>query len=169
MDTLPNNSFPLKKIPSNACKQAQYWEKVFELAGIPNDNNGDDHYAKSVRIRSYSGPYFPAFGINTERQQVSKYLPLFSPNVEKCGPKYFRIWTLYAVDGSDGCFDLDILIISLKEKTITESGLVKYPMLLLLFKTAASLSHVVHLKMGFPLSSSLGFIETPDKLMKSKH
>ena len=73
------------------------------------------------------------------------------------------------MDGSDGCFDLDILIISLKEKTITESGLVKYPMLLLLFKTAASLSHVVQLKMGFPLSSSLGFIETPDKLMKSKH
>ena len=50
MDTLPNNSFPLKKIPSNACKQAQYWEKVFELAGIPNDNNGDDHYAKSVSV-----------------------------------------------------------------------------------------------------------------------
>ena len=67
MDTLPNNNFLLKKIPANAYKQAHYWEKVFELAGIPNDNNGDDHYAKSVRIRSYSGPYFPAFGINTER------------------------------------------------------------------------------------------------------
>ena len=67
MDTLPNNNFLLKKIPANACKQAQYWEKVFELAGIPNDNNGDDHYAKSVHIRSYAGPYFPAFGINTER------------------------------------------------------------------------------------------------------
>ena len=84
--------------------------------------------------------------------------------------KVFSNTDIYAVDGSDVCFDLDILIISLKEKTITESGLVKYPMLLLLFKTAASLSHVVHLKMGFPLtSSSLGFIETPDKQMKSKH
>ena len=26
---------------------------------------------KSVRIWSYSGPYFPAFGLNTERYQVS--------------------------------------------------------------------------------------------------
>ena len=25
------------------------------------------HYLKSVRIRSYSGPHFPAFGLNTER------------------------------------------------------------------------------------------------------
>ena len=107
--------------------------------------------------------------IRRDSKYLSKYLPLFSLNVEKCGPKYFRIWALYAVDGTDVCFDLDILIISLKEKTITEFGLIKYPMLLLLFKTAASLSHVVHLKMGFPLSSSLGFIGTPDKLMKSKH
>ena len=107
--------------------------------------------------------------IRRDSKYLSKYLPLFSLNVEKCGPKYFRIWALYAVDGTDVCFDLDILIISLKEKTITEFGLIKYPMLLLLFKTAASLSHVVHLKTGFPLSSSLGFIGTPDKLMKSKH
>ena len=26
---------------------------------------------KSVRIRSYSGPYFPTFGLNTERYSVS--------------------------------------------------------------------------------------------------
>ena len=26
---------------------------------------------KSVRIRSYSGPYFPAFGLNTEKYSVS--------------------------------------------------------------------------------------------------
>ena len=26
---------------------------------------------KSVRIRSYSGPYFPALGLNTERSEVS--------------------------------------------------------------------------------------------------
>ena len=29
------------------------------------------HSAKSVGIRSYSGPYFPAFGLNTERYFVS--------------------------------------------------------------------------------------------------
>ena len=27
-------------------------------------------YVKSVRIRSFSGPYFPAFGLNTERHSV---------------------------------------------------------------------------------------------------
>ena len=29
------------------------------------------HCEKSVRIRSYSGPYFPAFGLNTERYSYS--------------------------------------------------------------------------------------------------
>ena len=31
----------------------------------------EGHCVKSVRIRSYSGPYFPAFGLNTERYEVS--------------------------------------------------------------------------------------------------
>ena len=31
----------------------------------------DYHYVKSVRIRSYSDPHFPAFGLNTERYYVS--------------------------------------------------------------------------------------------------
>ena len=34
---------------------------------------------KSVRIRSYSGPYFPAFGLD--------YLSVFSPNAGKYGPE----------------------------------------------------------------------------------
>ena len=29
------------------------------------------HWVKSVRIRSFSDPYFPAFGLNTERYGVS--------------------------------------------------------------------------------------------------
>ena len=29
------------------------------------------HCVKSVRIRSYSGPHFPAFGLNTERYGCS--------------------------------------------------------------------------------------------------
>ena len=29
------------------------------------------HYLKSVRIRSFSGPYFPAFGLDTDRYSVS--------------------------------------------------------------------------------------------------
>ena len=34
---LPDNYFILKKIPANGRKQALYWEKAFEFAGIPND------------------------------------------------------------------------------------------------------------------------------------
>ena len=42
------------------------------------------HYVKSVRIRSYSGLHFPAFGLNTERYSVSlrSQSSLFSPNAE---------------------------------------------------------------------------------------
>ena len=39
------------------------------------------HCVKSVRIRSYSGPHFPTFGLNTERYSV------FSPNTGKYGPE----------------------------------------------------------------------------------
>ena len=31
----------------------------------------EEHRVKSVRIRSFSGPYFPAFGLNTERYGLS--------------------------------------------------------------------------------------------------
>ena len=31
------------------------------------------YWVKSVRIQSYSGPYFPAFGLNTERRSISPY------------------------------------------------------------------------------------------------
>ena len=85
IDTLPDNYFLLKKIPANGRKQASYWEKAIELAGIPNYNNSGG-----------------------------------------C---------------SNGCFDLDTLIVSLKEKIVTESDLGKYPMLLSLFKTVVSFSH----------------------------
>ena len=50
---------------------------------------------KSVRIRSYSGPYFPAFGLNTERYSVSLHIQ------SKCGKIRTRITpntdTFYAV------------------------------------------------------------------------
>ena len=32
------------------------------------------HYLKSVRIRCFSGPYFPVFGLNTERYRVSLHI-----------------------------------------------------------------------------------------------
>ena len=45
--------------------------------------HGDQHYVKSVLIRSFSGPYFPAFGLNTERYSVSLRTQ------SECG----KIWT----------------------------------------------------------------------------
>ena len=33
----------------------------------------DDRCVKSVRIRGYSGPHFPAFGLNMERLRISPY------------------------------------------------------------------------------------------------
>ena len=48
------------------------------------------HCVKSVHTRSFSGPYFPTFGLNPERYGVSlhtqsKYLSVFSPNAGKHG------------------------------------------------------------------------------------
>ena len=39
------------------------------------------HCVKRVQIRRFFGPYFPAFGLNTEKYSVS----VFSPNVGKYG------------------------------------------------------------------------------------
>ena len=41
---------------------------------------------KSVRIPSFSGPYFSAFGLNTER-----YGKVFSPNAGKYAPEKLQI------------------------------------------------------------------------------
>ena len=38
---------------------------------------------KSVRVRNFSGPYFPAFGLNTERYGVSLRIQ----------SEYGKIWT----------------------------------------------------------------------------
>ena len=39
------------------------------------------HCMKSVRIRSYSGPHFPIFGLNTKRYGVSPYTRYFHISV----------------------------------------------------------------------------------------
>ena len=43
------------------------------------------HCVKSVRIRSFSGPYFPAFGLSTERYSASLRIQ----------SEYVKIWTLF--------------------------------------------------------------------------
>ena len=53
------------------------------------------HSVKGVRIRSYSGPYFPVFGVNTERYSVSLLIQ------SECGKTQTRVTpithTFYAV------------------------------------------------------------------------
>ena len=46
---------------------------------------GKYHCVKSVRIRSYFGPHFPALRLNTERE--NPYFSVFSAFAGKCGPK----------------------------------------------------------------------------------
>ena len=55
------------------------------------------HCLKSVRTRNFSGPYFPALGLNTER--ATPYLFVFSPNAGKYGPEKLLIRTLSRSDG----------------------------------------------------------------------
>ena len=43
---------------------------------------------KKCRIRSFSGPYFQAFGLNTQRYSLSQ-------NTRKCGPEKLQIRTLF--------------------------------------------------------------------------
>ena len=47
--------------------------------------NKEEHCVKSVRIRSYSGPHFTAFGLNMERYEVSFRTP------SECGKMWTRI------------------------------------------------------------------------------
>ena len=53
----------------------------------------NSHCVKSVCIRSFSGPYFPTFGLNTERYGCGVSLRIQSE--EKYGPEKFRIRTLF--------------------------------------------------------------------------
>ena len=57
-----------------------------------------DHFVKSVCSRSYYGPHFPAFGLNTERYRV--FLRIQS----ECGKMRTRVIPntdiFYAVDGN---------------------------------------------------------------------
>ena len=55
-----------------ACKKGNRatWYSLFRLVFMVLNIDYDLHCVKSVRIWSYSAPYFPAFGLNTERYSV---------------------------------------------------------------------------------------------------
>ena len=49
----------------------------------------DSHCVKPVHIQSYSGPHFPAFGLNTERYGVSPpYLVRMREDVDQNNSEY---------------------------------------------------------------------------------
>ena len=44
---------------------------------------------KSVQIRNFSGPYFPAFGLNTEKyRRNTSYLSVLCPNADQKNSEY---------------------------------------------------------------------------------
>ena len=52
---------------------------------ICHKNVQNINYVKSVCIRSYSGPHFPVFGLNTERYRVcGKMWTMITPNTDTC-------------------------------------------------------------------------------------
>ena len=57
----------------------------------------DIHYMKSVRIRSCSGPHFPAFGLNTERYFLSPifvYSVRMRENMDQNNSKYGQFFAV---------------------------------------------------------------------------
>ena len=46
-------------------EKAIYYQKYIKQMTFESHNSLKQHCVKSVRIRSYSGSYFPAFGLNT--------------------------------------------------------------------------------------------------------
>ena len=69
-----------------------------------------------------SGPYFPAFGLNTERYEVSKYLSVFSPNAGKCGPEITPyVETFHAVLGL-----VIVIIVFDSDRTSSSATLLNY-------------------------------------------
>ena len=78
---------------------------------------------ESVRIRSYSGPHFPAFELNTERYSVSlriqsecgKMRPRITPNTD----------TFYAVRGLHSYEALKYYIINLNYKIVVSNFIQK--------------------------------------------
>ena len=53
------------------------------------------HFVKGLRIRSSFDPYFPAFGLKTDRYGDTEYLSVFNPNAGKYGPEKLQIRTLF--------------------------------------------------------------------------
>ena len=75
-----------------------------------------DHYVASVRIRSFSGPSFPACRLNMERYKISLHIK----------SKYGKTWTgktpnmgtFHAVDVCNGYHDVLMMFMNLSDISI---------------------------------------------------
>ena len=66
-------------------KQTKSCLKTFKIT-MKHQN---DHYMKSVRIRSFSGPYFPAFRLNTKKiHSISPYSVQMWENTDQKNYEY---------------------------------------------------------------------------------
>ena len=74
---MPKNYFDCKKTSSRSdqhhipVQRSRTISGLLVIVSLYLKNSDDFHCVKSGRIGSFSGPYFPAFGLNTERYGVS--------------------------------------------------------------------------------------------------
>ena len=75
----------IQSILPGLCSRRLYLNEI--ASGYPEEGYflNTCHCAKSVRIQNYIGPYFPAFGLNTETYGVSHRIQ------SKCGKIRIRI------------------------------------------------------------------------------
>ena len=75
------------------------------------------HCVKSVLIRSFSGPYFPAFGLNTKRYSVCRTRK--TPNTDTFYAVMFLLFDLEDLSESHICFHFtDVGMPSSKTKSV---------------------------------------------------
>ena len=79
------------------------WRHCFKSWSFKSITFGNPRTAwKVFKYGVFSGPYFPAFGLNTERYWIrrdTKYLSVFSPNAGKHGPEITPyLYTFHTVE-----------------------------------------------------------------------
>ena len=86
----------IKKRQAFSCEFREICKNKFLYARPVAAFQSLTYYVKSVRVESFSGLHFPAFGFDTERYSVSlEHLSVIGPNAGKQGPKKLIIWTFF--------------------------------------------------------------------------
>ena len=101
-----------------------------------------NYCVKCVRIWSYSGPHFPAFGLNTERLRICPYLVRIRENADQNNSEYrhfsrgkpihLEIWIKQSITSFNESFTLEALKWKL-EVTLEVTGLAYSQVIIILF------------------------------------